>query len=45
MNPRRDRVDAFDLDVAGCILKPVTFQSFCEAMTTLDRYWTRVELP
>lgn len=44
-NDDRDRVEAFNLNVAGYILKPVTFQSFCEAMTTLDRYWSLVELP
>lgn len=44
-NDERDRVEAFNLNVAGYILKPVTFQSFCEAMTTLDRYWSLVELP
>jgi CheY-like chemotaxis protein len=44
-NDDRDRVEAFNLNVAGYILKPVTFQSFCEAMATLDRYWSLVELP
>ncbi len=41
----RDRMDAYTLNVAGYILKPVDFQSFCEAMSTLDQYWTLVELP
>lgn len=40
-----DRVEAYRLNVAGYILKPVTFQSFCDAMATLDRYWSLVELP
>jgi DNA-binding NarL/FixJ family response regulator len=41
----RDRVEAFNLNVAGYILKPVTFMSFVEAMATLNKYWTLVELP
>ncbi|HYW10714.1 MAG TPA: response regulator [Longimicrobium sp.] len=41
----RDRVNAYDLNVAGYILKPVTFKAFVEAMATLDRYWTLVEYP
>jgi CheY-like chemotaxis protein len=44
-NDERDRVDAFNLNVAGYILKPVTFQNFCEAMSTLNKYWSLVELP
>jgi CheY-like chemotaxis protein len=41
----RDRVEAFNLNVAGYILKPVTFLSFVEAMATLNKYWTLVEWP
>ena len=41
----RDRVDAYNLNVAGYILKPVTFVSFVEAMATLSKYWTLVEMP
>jgi CheY-like chemotaxis protein len=41
----RDRVEAYNLNVAGYILKPVTFENFCEAMATLNKYWTLVELP
>lgn len=41
----RDRVEAFNLNVAGYILKPVTFMNFVEAMATLNKYWTLVELP
>ena len=38
-------VEAFRLNVAGYILKPVTFDRFCEAMTALDNYWSLVEIP
>lgn len=41
----RDRVEAYNLNVAGYILKPVTLLSFVEAMATLNKYWTLVELP
>jgi CheY-like chemotaxis protein len=41
----RDRVDAYNLNVAGYILKPVTLPNFIEAMATLNKYWTLVELP
>ena len=41
----RDRIEAYQLNVAGYIVKPVTFQNFCDAMTTLDKYWQLVEMP
>jgi CheY-like chemotaxis protein len=40
-----DRIESFRLNVAGYLLKPVTFMSFVELMTALNRYWTLVELP
>jgi CheY-like chemotaxis protein len=44
-NDDRDKVDAFDLNVAGYLLKPVTFMNFVDLMTALNRYWTLVEMP
>ena len=44
-NDERDKVDAYDLNVAGYLLKPVTFANFCEVMAALNRYWALVELP
>jgi len=41
----RDRIDAYELNVAGYLLKPVTFTAFCDLMTTLNKYWTLVEMP
>lgn len=41
----RDKTAAFDLHVAGYLLKPVAFKSFVDLMAAVDRYWTRVELP
>jgi CheY-like chemotaxis protein len=41
----RDRIQAFELGVAGYIVKPVTFLNFMEAMATLNKYWELVEMP
>ena len=42
-NEDKDRVEAFQLNVAGYLLKPVTFTSFVEVMAALNKYWTLVE--
>lgn len=44
-NDDRDRIEAYRLNVAGYILKPVTFNRFVKAMAALNKYWTLVELP
>jgi len=44
-NDERDRFEAYDLNVAGYLLKPVTFSNFCDLMATLNKYWALVELP
>jgi CheY-like chemotaxis protein len=41
----RDKVEAFQLNVAGYILKPVTLTHFIETMATLNKYWTLSEIP
>jgi CheY-like chemotaxis protein len=41
----RDKIEAYDLNVAGYLIKPVTFGNFCEIMVALNKYWTLVELP
>lgn len=41
----RDRFEAYRLNVAGYLLKPVTSVAFFELMSALDRYWSLVELP
>lgn len=43
-NAERDKVEAFDLNVAGYMVKPVTFENFCEVMAALNKYWTLVEM-
>jgi len=40
----RDKVESYKLNVAGYLLKPVTFGTFCELMVTLNKYWTLVEM-
>jgi CheY-like chemotaxis protein len=44
-NEDRDRVEAYQLNVAGYLLKPVTFHSFADVMATLNKYWTVMEMP
>ncbi len=44
-NEDRDKVEAYNLNVAGYILKPVTFSNFVEVMATLNRYWMLSEIP
>jgi CheY-like chemotaxis protein len=44
-NEERDKVDAYDLNVAGYLLKPVTFHNFVDLMVTLNKYWALVEMP
>jgi CheY-like chemotaxis protein len=44
-NDDRDRIEAYNLNVAGYLLKPVTFVNFVELMAALNKYWSLVELP
>ncbi len=44
-NQDKDMIEAFDLNVAGYLLKPVTFSRFVELMTTLNKYWSSSEMP
>jgi CheY-like chemotaxis protein len=41
----RDKIQAYDLNVAGYLLKPVTFTNFVDVMAALNKYWALVELP
>lgn len=40
----QDRIEAYSLNVAGYILKPVTFVNFAEVMATLNKYWVLCEM-
>ena len=44
-NDERDKIEAYNLNVAGYLLKPVTFVNFVEVMAALNKYWSLVELP
>ena len=44
-NEDRDKVEAYKMNVAGYLVKPVTFINFVELMIALNKYWTLVELP
>ncbi len=41
----QDRIEAYNLNVAGYLLKPVKFSQFVEAMATLNKYWSLCEIP
>lgn len=41
----RDRVEAYRLNVAGYILKPVTFDKFVSVVSRLSNYWAMCEMP
>jgi CheY-like chemotaxis protein len=41
----QDRIEAYNLNVAGYILKPITFSKFVDVVATLNNYWTLCELP
>jgi CheY-like chemotaxis protein len=43
-NEERDRVKAYDFNVAGYIIKPVTFNIFVELMVALNKYWALCEM-
>lgn len=41
----QDRLEAYRLNVAGYILKPVAFATFAEVMASLNQYWALCEIP
>ena len=44
-NDERDRVESFNLCIAGYMLKPVDYQQFVDVVRTIDLYWTLSEFP
>ncbi|MGI0494097.1 response regulator [Alkalinema pantanalense CENA528] len=40
-----DRVAAYELNVAGYIVKPITFSSFVATMNVISQYWLLSEMP
>ena len=41
----QDKLDSFNLGVAGYMLKPPDYKQFVEVLRTIDCYWTLSELP
>lgn len=41
----RDVFAAYEYNVAGYIVKPVSFQEFVDALSQIDHYWSLCELP
>jgi CheY-like chemotaxis protein len=44
-NQEQDRLAAYDLNVAGYLIKPVTFPNFVQLMSAMNKYWALVEFP
>jgi CheY-like chemotaxis protein len=44
-NEDKDKVDAYNLNVAGYILKPLSMDQFIEAVSKLNSYWKLCEYP
>lgn len=41
----QDKVNSFNLGVAGYMAKPVDYRQFVEVIRTIDAYWTISEMP
>ncbi|WP_205503268.1 response regulator [Rufibacter psychrotolerans] len=44
-NRQNDILDAYNLNVAGFIVKPLQYDSFLDTIATLDSFWNLIELP
>jgi CheY-like chemotaxis protein len=42
---QQDKINSFDLGVAGYMAKPVDYRQFVEVMRAIDAYWTISEVP
>jgi CheY-like chemotaxis protein len=42
---QQDKLNSFNLGVAGYMAKPVDYRQFVEVMRSIDLYWTLSELP
>lgn len=42
---QQDKVNSFNLGVAGYMRKPVDYRQFVETIRSIDAYWTVSELP
>lgn len=44
-NDDRDKMESYNLGIAGYMLKPVDYQQFVQIMRNINVYWTLSELP
>ncbi len=44
-NDDKDKLESYNLGVAGYMLKPVDYQQFVQVMRSVNMYWTLSELP
>jgi CheY-like chemotaxis protein len=44
-NEEQDKVNAYKLNVAGYILKPLSIESFISSVAMLNNYWMLCEYP
>lgn len=44
-NEDSDKIAAYDLNVAGYVLKPLSFEGFTNAIAILNHYWHLCEMP
>lgn len=44
-NLEKDKFEAYQLKVAGYVVKPVEFVGFADAVSTIGSYWTLCEFP
>ncbi|MEO6431357.1 MAG: response regulator [Nitrosospira sp.] len=42
---QQDKVNSFNMGVAGYMTKPVDYRQFVEVMRSIDAYWTICEMP
>ena len=41
----QDKIDSYNLGIAGYMIKPVEYLDFVQVIKTIDMYWTLSELP
>ena len=44
-NEQKDKIAAFNLNVAGYVVKPIKLENFTQAISTLNLYWDLMEFP
>ena len=44
-NDDRDRVEAYNNNVAGYIIKPLSLENYIETISSMNNFWKLIELP